>query len=246
MKYSINALHKTATVFLNSFFRDVSRAKKYKYYSRDVSERNARLFKNQTDCFLCPVRGFPAKLTPDIFYIFVIRNPLDILVSEYFSFGWTHTIKGNDDERYTMTTLRDEIQQLSIDAYCLKYADTLYKKLIPLLGLNLNKESDNYYVVTYEELVTDFEKWSTKMFELVDVPEDKQNLIYSKYVQEFENIQETTPEQIMSGESIPHKRKVLPGDHLVKLKSLTVATLNNKFKDFIEFHGLYGSKRYRW
>jgi len=236
MKYSINALHKTATVFLSKFFIDISRSKRFKYYSRDVSENNAKLFYRQRNCFLCPARGFPKALDKDVHYIFILRNPLDILVSEYFSFGWTHPIKGTDEEKENLTKLREDIQKMSLDDYCLKYADKLYNKFKSLLRLNLSKEGDNYHVITYEELVTNFKAWAYKIFEIVEVPEDRREFIYLKYKPEFEYIKEITPDQIFSGESKKHKRRILPGDHKDKLKNLTIIKLNHQFKKVLEFH----------
>lgn len=234
MKYSIHALHKTATVFLSKFFRDVADSKSHQYFSRDVSEINANLFEHQIDCFKCPDRGFPKVLDTDVVYVFMLRNPLDMLVSEYFSYGWTHPIKGTKEDKLRITTLRNTIQKVSIDDYCLKYADELFTRIKPLL--KLDKELPNYHMVTYEKLVTDFRGWAYKMFEIVEVPEYKWERIYLKYKSEFEGVKESTPEEIFKGTANSHKRKILPGDHKEKLKNLTIIKLNNTFKKVLELH----------
>jgi len=136
-----------------------------------------------------------------------------------------------------MTDLRNTIRNISIDDYCMRYSSTLLKKYEPLLKMDLTENNSNYYVTTYEQMVTNFNEWSYKIFDMVEVPKDKQESIYNKYKKEFEIVmEEATPEMIFSGESKRHKRKMLPGDHKEKLKNLTIANLTNKFHDVLKLH----------
>jgi len=234
-KYSIHALHKTASMFLKRFFEDLSKIKNFKLYTQDEVEREHLFLKETKKCILCPERTFPTEFKKDIFYILLLRNPLDILVSKYYSFGWIHpsNAKNHHNKRIhiNFTKQREEIQKLSIDEYCLNAADELYDKLTPLLENTL--DGNNYILIKYDTLVLDFKKWCLTITDIFDATPDEHDILYSKFKREFENIKELTPNEIFQGKK-RHKRKVIPGDHLDKLKKETIIKLNKKFKPFLD------------
>jgi len=243
MKYSVNALHKSATVFLLRFFRVIANSKDMKYFSRDISLESAEAFKEEKDnCIRCPARGFPGKMNENIFYIFILRNPLDTLVSEYYSFGWMHAVKGTDEEQKNLLKKREEIKRGTIDEYCINSADILLKKITPLLNMDIKKMGDDHMSLTYEDMMLNFDKWSNKIFNLFHVKRLERQEIFEKFKIEFENLNELTPEEIFKGKK-RHKRKATPGDYKEKLQAETIVTLQEKFKEVLQLHNKISFKK---
>ena len=205
MRYSVNALHKTATKFLFGKLVPVI-----------VKRSNGRMQPMDVD----KNRTFDIEIVENTFYIFVLRNPLDILVSEYYSFGWMHV------ENDTITIERSNIQEKTVDEYCIWMSDRLLMKLKKLPHLK-----ENCLYLTYEEMVLDFNQWCKKFCE----PFGVKNISNTVGKSEFK-IKEITPEQIFAGEKNQHKRKITPNDHMCKLEQNTIDLLNEKFKSHLEFH----------
>ncbi len=246
-KYGIfvHALHKSATMFLYKLFKDLSKEAGILYYSLNNKPVNHDDLKEDIDesfCY-CPVRHFadspesvPKHLVdkiPDFFLednfvnvskihrIYQIRDPRDILVSEYFSYGFIH------DGKMANSPKRKRIQQITIDEYCLKNANDLYSRYQRIFNI-AKKNNPNNLLIKYESMVLDYKNWLSEIIALLPF-QDKPEIIekfYNKYREEFdtEGFEET----------MQHKRKMIPGDYQEKLKGSTIKELNSKFSDIIE------------
>ncbi len=225
----VHALHKSATMFLYKFFKDVSNRKGYEYYSANNDPDNELFSTNANNNFcVCPVRSFddvgqPPSEDLNQHRIIHIRDPRDILVSEYFSFGWSHS---QADGKLT-DTRKQEIQKMSIDDYVLNQPEFsswhLGQKLEPLADLVI---SDSTIVVRYETMVTHFPRWVRQVIKPFQFRWP--SLAATRYSVKYRN--EFTP---ASGNQLVHKRNVKPGDHVDKLKPDTIKKLNNRFEDFL-------------
>lgn len=211
------ALHKTATFFLfKKLLPDMVNESEIEYLWIKKEERQGSIHVN---------RHFNAiEYLDDRIYVFVLRNPLDILVSQYYSFGWTHKLNPR------LAKQRPKFQKMTVDEYC-EYAASDFKK--HKLSCTPLKSQDNYFYFTYEEMVLDWEKWCPKFCKPFNVPSEKVVQITDKYKSEFE-VEELTPEEIFAGEK-RHKRKIKPGDHKDKLQQKTIDFLNEYFKDYLAF-----------
>jgi len=149
----VHSLHKSGTMFLFNFFKHLSGVRDATMLSSnhspasdyrsitDVESLHSVSAGKQVVC-RCPIRTFELKQfqVPDVnqHRIFHLRDPRDMIVSEYFSFGWIHA---DDDD--LLEARRREIQQMSIDDYVI--------------------DPQRETVVKYNQMVTDFPRWCAKV-----------------------------------------------------------------------------------
>lgn len=222
----VHALHKSATMFLFKFFRRLASRQQFGFYSENNQPPNPQGPSNgdpQNYC-RCPIRSFETgqlelNANTQVHRIFQIRDPRDILVSEYFSMGWIHPTEGTK-----LDLRRQSLQQMSIDEYALTQSETsrwpLEAKFAPLMKRELNPEFET--VVTYEEMVTDLQKWVEKVLPPFAVRFPKLAAIRMawNYRHEFK----------APAESMTHRRRITPGDHCNKLQPTTIDQLNQRFE----------------
>jgi len=173
-------------------------------------------------------RYFPLKNSlnnSNIIHILQIRDPRDVLVSLYFSLAYIHPYANNT------SVVRNKMKKTNIDKFVIDnsiYFEEIYNDL----SLTINYKNVQY--LNYNEMITNFESWSKKATQHFDLNTNQQNLIYNNFKHEFENIKETTEQELASGK-IKHTRKMLPGDYKEKLNPNTIKILNDKFKNSLNF-----------
>jgi len=227
----VHSLHKSGTMFLFKFFQHLAGQQKAillsensdpadNYLDLPVSTSNAPICR-------CPIRTFDV----DEFRlehtrqhrIFHLRDPRDILVSEYFSFGWIHTTDGTPlDQR------RLEIQQMGVDDYVITQSAQstwpLDQKYASLVDYDFDTETET--VVKYEQMVTDFPKWCGQVVDAFGVRFPK--VLAARLAWRYRNEFKTT------GEKMQHKRRITPGDFRDKLKPDTIKILNRRFGSVLD------------
>ena len=220
----VHGLHKTGTMFLYQLFQRLSKTRKIGFYSENNSPPNKHLaFQKPTEDFcLCPVRdyadtvGLPENY--DVKRIFHVRDPRDILVSQYFSFGWRHTHQGLPDN---VQRFRDFVRRNTIDEYVL-HENAVVPPLKEMFADLINRPPQELeHVVYYEEMVLSFPKYLSKVVAAFNFPFP--SLPIARYATRYRN--EFKPDKANDG----HKRSVLPGDHVRKLRPETIAKLNEIF-----------------
>lgn len=236
----VHALHKSASMFLYKLFKDLSRERKIAYFS--INDRHSELIqfnsKIKTGFCWCPERSFDivGQTYPNlskIYRIFQLRDPRDILVSQYFSIGWIHPTEEWSDRK---KKIRDYVRSLTIDEYVLRAAE---KETIGMAGrplksmyepiLDITKsDRPEIIIVKYEEMISNYKNWLSKVIKPFNFFRTIEPLIlqkyYLKYRQEF-----VAPLQ----ENLTHKRKITPGDYREKLKPKTIEQLNEIFKNIL-------------
>lgn len=257
----VHGLHKSASMFLYKIFKDLAEEAGIDYYSANYKpegsnkpEPNQRELKRVTRnsfCY-CPVRHFartpediptqkkewgdrPFIVSDDfpnvsqIYRIFQIRDPKDILVSQYFSFGFIHFGRNETNAK------KAKLQNMTIDEYCLEYADELLSKYQNIFSI-IQDNNPNYSIVKYETMVLNYRYWLSQIiqpFKFELSTEEVLEKYYRKYKQEF-NTEEFE-------ESMKHKRKMIPGDHKEKLQNTTIKLLDIRFADIVK--SFYNSQK---
>lgn len=221
----VHGLHKSASMFLYKFFDHVCNEIETPLYSiHNLSPENQKIGSEPRESFVfCPERSF--QTAPFRFeflksqHLFQVRDPRDILVSEYFSLGWRHTEQNWDDAEKNR---RETIRRMTIDEYAINEPEVgkypLLGRFAPLLSLF---GAENIHLVKYETMVNDFPGWLTTVLPLIglNTPADLSFLAH-RYRNEFQADE--------SNEG--HKRNVASGDHRHKLKPETIEILNQRFK----------------
>lgn len=229
----VHAVHKSGTMFLFNFFGSLAKQYDFDFYSANNEPANEDDLPkaNQRDFCRCPIRTFE---TVDSAMesgsrrqlIFHVRDPRDILVSEYFSIGWIHPTQGTDLDRR-----RETFQKMSIDEYVLNQSEKsswpLREKFEPLLRREFNPEFET--LVTYETMVTNFQRWAEQVLRPFGIrfPRLAAIKLAWRYRNEFK----------VASESMTHKRRIAPGDHRDKLKPATIEALNQRFEPILKRFG---------
>lgn len=251
--FFVYSLPKSASVFLYQLFKDFSIEKNMPYFSihnQPKVENNLYNHKQlnsnikESFCF-CPQRNFLIHKDEEFVHIselqhiLQVRDPRDILVSQYFSEGWTHNTKSWDEKRHEE---RKNIQKMSIDDYCISRATdkgliigsakvdpsmpfSLLERYQPAVQLKM-LPLPNCTFVKYEDMVTNFRNWLSQVISPLQFSDDLSVVekYYEKYKDEF----------ILEEEQMSHKRKITPGDHKEKLQSKTIEKLNDIFSDVLD------------
>ena len=67
--------------------------------------------------------------------LFMVRDPRDVLVSQYYSFGFTHGISNEPGIRTSQNEIRQKIKTTSLDEYCLSFAKRTEEEFLKLRQL---------------------------------------------------------------------------------------------------------------
>lgn len=228
----VHALHKSATMFLFKFFKQLADMQGFDYYSENNDPPNDKVdIAQPTKGFcICPFRSFETELTEfdknldvDLYRIFHVRDPRDMLVSEYFSFAFSHPV-----EHEQLNERRKVMQKMSIDEYVLNQPEfsrwPLDQKFAPLMNRTVDPNSE--FVVKYETMVTQFPKWLSDVIRPFPFRSPKMTKLKLawKYRKEFQ------PDRSKNA----HKRRVIPGDFRNQLKPATIKVLDERFADVLD------------
>jgi hypothetical protein len=232
--FVVYALHKSASMFLWKFYGKAAERLALPYFSRNNTPPNEKALARgiRTGFVLGPLRTFELvkpryRRVMRLEHILQVRDPRDILVSQYFSFGWIH---GQKEWEAAKVREREWIQTVTIDEYVLSRAVTrdlggrpaLKARYRPLMKM-LKKRPENITLLKYEDMALDYPAWIPRALAPLGLAQDAAfvDQVLRAYRHEFE----------VQGETQTHRRKVTPGDHIEKLKPETIAALNNLFAE---------------
>lgn len=138
-------------------------------------------------------------------YLFVIRHPLSRLISEYYSFGWTHNIDARhikDDnsrrvERAENSKLREKIQSTSLEDYIIEKLGscTIDKFIARCLDRG---ESYCTLILPYELLIVRSDEYVNKCFEFVGLGEASEAIL-SEFKEQFVPVEDRTASIVNDG-----------------------------------------------
>lgn len=239
------AFHKSGSMFLYRYFKKLSTIINYNYYSINNNPKNDEDFsQNQNrNKLLCPIRSIPS-YNNKIFHIIHIRDPRDLLISAYYSFGWTHPVPKERLLIEGFLKRKNYIQSLTLDEYCVNEESlaTMKSKFTTLIKLLEKANKNNIYISDYSEMVLNFENWNYKMSKLFKLNENQIKTMKNSFMEEFINIKVTTTDDIINNNIKVHQREATPGQFKKYLKPETVKILNNEFAELFESLSKYGFK----
>lgn len=239
------AAHKTASMFLFRLAQEITnRDSSLLLVSPNLNPPNVNVLKNcESDYILCPYRNYqpiPRYITKgcDTFLVVCqVRDPKDLLVSQYYSHGFIHAeskwneksksyrqdiIKGMDINDYCIKALREDVGFAGDKSLILKI-DDFYKL----------REQSSPKIVKYEDMVLNFERYLADFLSGLELQEFY-DVCFEKFKDEFnlENIN-----QRIQSEQLTHKRHILPGDHKNQLSSKTIEIINKALEPFVNEFG---------
>lgn len=186
------------------------------------------------NCYL-GFRSYPETLGAtdsyrDALKIFMFRDPRDALVSEYFSDAYSHALPKQDaagEGREAFLKKREEAQNADIDQWVLDKVGGIRKTLTAYAGA---LDDPKCLVLRYEDYIFQKRRMIVKILDhfgwSVEVPR------LNKLLEEIDVVPD-------SEDKSRFVRKVVPGDHIAKLKPDTVRRLNRKLEDVMRLYDYY-------
>ena len=142
-----------------------------------------------------------------------VRDPRDILVSSFYSYGFTHALNSHEEKRKDMLALREKIQNTTIDNYVIDYAEQQLSFFNTIIDIHLNSEEG--ILVKYEDLVDNFDKFIHQLRTILPIS-DKGALKLKSDSRPKNEVDENS-----------HRRSGKPGRYKQELRQSTILELNS-------------------
>jgi hypothetical protein len=157
-------------------------------------------------------------------HIFFLRDPRDVLVSSYYSLGFTHAWPKNSKSRKHFQAKRKFTQQKGIDNYVLSVATSWLGRYLKYK--QLLETSNSYLYLKYDHFQSDTTDFIKQIIKYLDICVPNQ---------EIEKLSlSATPIQAVK-DNTKHKRSGKSKQYLEELKPETVEELNKTFKDILSY-----------
>lgn len=153
-------------------------------------------------------------------FILFVRDPRDVLVSRYYSMGFSHPFSPNPIIKDIQIKLREKIQYMSLDEYVL-WASHEIKDRYNVFS-KIKDNSTKCITLKYEDLVNDFDNYIELLkpyFKISD--KDICDLYKSSRPKTIED-------------KLSHNRKGAVGDFNNKLKPETITKLNQELHTILK------------
>ena len=223
----IQTLHKCGSCFQELYFSTIATSMGYKL-SKNIGD-NIDHEVGVQDQWIKTLRYIYEVTDPDILTIIIIRHPLDRLISQYYSMGYTHDIQcewiADESKRKNtcnkMIETRKVIQTMTLDEYVLD--NILDRKMEYDIALR----SKN--VITYETMVHNFKKFCDIIGNLVGLDPEPLYIMYkSEFNESFDNSND-----IINCNLITHRRTIQKNEYKNKLSEETLKIAEEKIGDIL-------------
>lgn len=221
-------VHKSATSFMSGYLGEVAKAAgltfiDYAMYFHGMGQEGLKrqqevaqlknVFNNR-GYFYGPLRYFiPVRAIETYRIVLLVRDPRDILTSQYFSIRNSHPLI---TER--MIERNVAAQQMTIDEHVRSQADRFLQTFQTYANHLLNRE--NVLLLRYEDMIRNFPDFLNSVNQHCHL-----DLTYDQ----LRKLDRADAFKVDSEKQDQHKRKVVSGDHKEKLQPETIAWLNEKF-----------------
>ncbi len=169
------------------------------------------------------------KITMDLLYhknmkhiktFFWVRDPRDILVSMYYSFGFTHGFSPNLGIKSYQEKRRKNIQSLTLDQYVIEESYAVRDRFNIIF--DLMQRYENKLFLKYEDMIHRYDYFYDSLNNFITLDDVIANKIYK----------ETRPNE--NEDLSSHKRSGKTGAYLDKLKPETITQLNVILDDVLK------------
>jgi len=135
---------------------------KIKHFNKDNIRQEDELFKDYGEIYGPLRNALEIRPKKDAVNIIFLRDPRDVLVSSYFSFGYSHGIPKNQSQRNKFLNKRKEITSMTIDQYVVNYAKSVINPLYTKYR-ELKEYSSYCYTLSYEMFFNDFDQYLVEL-----------------------------------------------------------------------------------
>lgn len=220
------SIHKAGSSVLNNYLGKLLAHKKYKirqlaresFYSPYPEGQYCidAMSSIESDTYYGCFRGTYSKNIPtlsDLRIAIQVRNPLDCLVSLYYSMTISHTLPTDPVKRKNFIKRGEEIASKGIDQFCIDSISG-YIERFQVID-DIIKIHPDYKLMWYEDMVLKNKAWQKELIGFIE-----SELDYNALKKEVAGMFKIP----LKEDETKHKRKVLPGDHIEKLNPQTIET----------------------
>jgi len=178
-------------------------------------------------CVYFGFRSFPAVLgnyarLGGVPKVILIRDPRDILTSQYFAFGGKHfSHRLPDKNADLLVDCHMRYKNMEIDEYVIEHAEVLHAKLS---DYKKHIFDENLFMLRYEDIFFDKAHFLESVLTHIGV------IIDSDVIKQIAAAHDIRP---VSEDSTQHIRRGTPGDHANKLQPATIEKLTTMFRNLM-------------
>lgn len=152
--------------------------------------------------------------------VVLIRDPRDILVSAYYSFGFTHVESKNPSIQKRLDRNRELIRHETIDECVIRLAPEYLANMEKLYQVSCH--SKRATILKYEDLIENFDRFIRDFDVCISIPEERKKELYLA----------SRPNE--KEDPTIHKRSGKVGQYSYKLKPETIQVLNQILRPVLE------------
>lgn len=156
--------------------------------------------------------------------VLLIRDPRDMLVSDYFSAKYSHGIPKKGSVRGQLIEFRNFVNTVDVNSYCLAQAG-IFKAEFEGYKYIADRNLRTY---KYEDVIFNKAHWLTDMLTYFGV------VVSSNVVEAIAKAHDIRPS---SERPSQHIRQVTPGNFRKHLSAKAIQSLNSEFREIIEQQG---------
>jgi len=198
------------------------------------------MYNNKNQYKLNLTRGLVDNYDENTKYVIHIRNPIDLLVSAFYSFGYIHKYSEKHKHSYEeFMNQRTHIQNIGLDKYCLEYFKlTILPLHVELFKwLEIHREKPNVFISRYEKMKNNFREYIVEMGNFLDFDEDTIDCLYNEMKPQID-FKPVDNKYVIEGKIDPHCRNGTSKQYLTELKQETyeylIAEMNKNIPEFMK------------
>lgn len=153
--------------------------------------------------------------------VVLIRDPRDLLVSMYYSFGFSHGLSEDKLTRRYQLKRRARIQSLTIDEYAVSELPILKRKLSRLV--ELSQQQNHVTILKYEEMILNFKTFFVRLQAVIPVNKNFESIMFA----------DTRPMRIENINSQRRSGKIT--QYGKKLRDETVHRINKEIQNELQY-----------
>jgi len=216
----------SGSIAINGYKYDFG--KKYENHEAFIENNYSFLFKSKGYIYGPLRKPFYFPGIKNYKKIFFLRDPRDVLISAYYSFGWTHSLPFDNNTYRKFLNERTKIQNESIDEYVVRVGAEWLLPVYDKYKIIKEDSDDDSLVLRYDEYMRDTKTFIKKIanYTSAELTRKQIALLSDKAnpIAEKEN-------------NKSHKRSGRSRQFEEKLKKQTINMLNDTFCEALKYWG---------
>lgn len=158
--------------------------------------------------------------------ILILRHPVNRMISQYYSRGWTHR-----PHEFSTEEARSKIRSMSLSEYVVGDRLLFQKKIYQ----DIFDKSENLHIIKYEDMMKDplaFMKFILRSVDRLDLLD----IVYDNFSEEFVFDNKDYSDDISNGRSNTHKRNLDHEEYLHKFNEHEQSLIHKNIGDILTYY----------